>query len=472
MGKNMTKKGKHERPDKDRRDALKLGAMAVLFLLGVGAIAGMAMLNSSVKPDRNMQWYVQDGAVQVAAPAVEVVPMELGDGALEAVPADGGESGGLAALPRVATETPTEVPTEAPTEAPTPEPTPTVEPTLPPPSEPVTITISAAGDCTLGGDTNTSGYDKFKAYVNKYGCDYFFIRVRSIFETDDLTVVNLEGPLTTGNSKRAGRDFNFKGDPEYVAILSGSGVDACNVANNHALDFGKYGLKETAEVLARANIGCCGYSKAYSTNIKGVRVCLLGFTEWDYTADEIAEAIRAARPDCDLLIVSMHWGEELGYEPTRTQRRLGRAAIDAGADLVLGTHPHVISGIEKYYGKYIVYSLGNFCFGGNSNPKDKRCLIFQQAFTYTPGEGVGDAGINLIPASVSSSAKTNDFQPQVMNAQDGAKALASVAGYSSNINMADTLWLPGSFVLANGLAVQPTAVPDGMTWEERLSQGT
>lgn len=477
MGKNVTKKRKPNPPEGERKP-LKLWVLALLVLVGVGAIAGMAALNGSVKPDRDMRWYVREGAVQVAAPAAgdgfdttEAVPSELGLGALEPVPLDGGDDA-PAVLPAIVTDAPTAVPTPTPLPTPTPEPTATLEPTPTPPTEPVTITLTAAGDCTLGGDTNKSGYDKFKAYVKKYGYDYFFNRVRPIFEADDLTIVNLEGPLTTSKSKRSGREFNFKGDPDFVAILSGSGIDVCNVANNHSLDFGKAGLQETSEVLERAGIGCSGYFKAYTTNVKGVRVCSLGFTEWDYTVDEMSEAIRAARADCDLLIVSVHWGEELEYNATSTQRAMGRAAIDAGADLVLGTHPHVISGIEKYYGKYIVYSLGNFCFGGNSNPKDKRCLVFQQAFTFTPGEGISDAGINLIPASVSSTANKNDFQPQVMNAADGAKLLAAVAGYSSNVNMADILWLPDSFAVTNGLMPQATAVPDDLTWEERLNRDT
>lgn len=472
MGKNVTKKRRDSQPEQAPR-TLKWTTLLALLVVGVGAIAGMAALNGSVKPDRDMRWYVNAGAVEVAAPpagngyeTTEAIPSELGS--LQALPAGGGEApDGLTTLPQAVTEAPTEVPTAVPTEIPTPEVT--AAPTIEPPTEPVTITITAAGDCTLGGDTNSSGYDKFHAFVKKFGYDYFFNRVRPIFEADDLTIVNLEGPLTISKNKRSGREFNFRGDPENVAILSGSGVDVCNVANNHALDFGKSGLQETADVLEHANIGCSGYFKAYNTNVKGVRVCFLGFTEWDYTADEISEAIRAARADCDLLIVSMHWGEELEYNATRTQRALGHACVDAGADLVLGTHSHVIGGIEKYYGKYIVYGLGNFCFGGNTNPKDKRCLIYQQAFTLTPGEGISDAGISLIPASVSSTANKNDFQPQVLSASEGAKLLASVAGYSSNINLADIRWLPDSYVLANGLITQPTAVPADMTWEERLS---
>ncbi len=475
MGKKMTKKSKKRQ--RARARTLQAGALVALLAVGIGAIAGLAALNSSVRPDRDMQWYVRDGAVQVAAPASDsayaTTEYSLADEKTDPTEA--------------ATDAPTEIPTEAPSPTATHEPhtawMPTALPAMTeePPTEAVTLTITAAGDCTLGGDTNKSGYKKFKRTVAAKGYDYFFKNFRPLFQSDDLTIVNLEGPLTVSNDRRHGRTFNFKGEPENVAILSGSGVEICNVANNHALDFGTKGLQETADVLEHAGIGCSGYSKAYYANVKGVRVGSLGFTLWDYTVDQVAAAVAEARTQCDLLIVSIHWGIELDYSANKDQQDMGRAAIDAGADLVLGTHPHVVQGIEKYNGKYIVYSLGNFCFGGSGKPTDTRCLVFQQAFRYTPGAGISDAGINLIPGTVTTE-KGNNFQPAVLSADQGAKLLRQVAKDSYNLSLTDTLWMPDNYMVRTGLMAAETAAPAGeagvgaeaegeLTWEEKLKRG-
>lgn len=348
-------------------------------------------------------------------------------------------------LPTVEHMTPdptaTPVPTPIPTEAPTPEPT--AAPT------PVTITITAAGDCTLGGSVHQDTYMRFKRVVQSYGYDYFFANVRAIFQADDLTVLNLEGPLTDVGSGRKG-SYVFKGDPDYVNIMTGSSVELCNVANNHSQDFGTEGLTRTAEILEAAGIGCCGYTKVFRTEIKGVRISALGYLEWEIDKQKIVEAVQAERPNCDILIVNMHWGREKHYEPVKEQKAYGYAIIDAGADLIIGTHPHVYGGVEKYMGKYIVYSLGNFCFGGNANPTDKRALMFRQAFVVSPEGEVSDGGVDIIPCSVSSEAKKNDYRPTVMSFADGTKLLGLVAKYS-NFSDGGFVWLPGSYPEQAGL---------------------
>lgn len=194
------------------------------------------------------------------------------------------------------------------------------------------------GDCTLGGDVGGSSSERFARYASENGPDYFFANVRDIFSADDFTVVNLEGPLTTRTSERAGRQFNFRGRPEYVRILSGSSVEVCTLANNHALDFKEGGLNDTAANVMNAGMGAAGYKNAWYEEKDGVRVCFLAFTEWDYSADEIAARVREETAGSDIVIVSMHWGEELRAKPTSTQERYAHAIIDAGADLVLGHH--------------------------------------------------------------------------------------------------------------------------------------
>ena len=392
--------------------------------------------------------------------------------ALAEAPADAPD--GADALTEAPAETPdeadalAEAPTDAPTEAATAEPVQaaTEAPVKSQPTEApvndgtVLLTITAAGDCTFGGQVGSKGSRNFKKCVEKFGYDYFFTNVRELFRSDDLTIVNLEGPLTTVEKpQKKGEEFLFKGDPDYVKVLTGSGVELCNLCNNHTLDYGKEGLKETAKVLDDYGIGYCGYSKAYDAEIKGIRVRALGFTWWRYDRKEIVKAVKEAREGCDLLIVNVHWGDERVYTQDNRQTELGHAIIDAGADLILGTHPHVYQGIECYKGKYIVYSLGNFCFSGNANPADKRCLIFQQTFSFNPGLGIAqanilDQGINIIPATISSRRDVNDFQPTIMDAENGLAMLKAVASKSVNFDMTKARWTKDNYLLTYGL-IQP-----------------
>ena len=319
----------------------------------------------------------------------------------------------------------------------------------------VILTVTAVGDCTFGGEVGSKANKRFEKCVKDNGYDYFFDNVRHLFENDDLTIVNLEGPLTS-SSKTKAHGYVFKADPECVNILTGSSVELCNVANNHSLDYGEKGLKDTAEVLEQNGVGYCGFNKVWNATIKGVRVTALGFTKWDNTVEEVYQAVAEARESCDLLIVNMHWGWEGHREQDAKQTSLGHAIVNAGADLVIGTHPHVYEGIEKYKGKYIVYSLGNFCFAGNANPGDKRCLIFQQSFSFNPGLGIEranimDAGINIIPCTVSSVKDKNDFQPTIMPAQEGGELLKAVASRSVNFSLTNTLWAADNYMLAYGL---------------------
>lgn len=378
-------------------------------------------------------WYVDSEGLEVAAAAAEPAATpapEAAQGAEEA------PQGGAAAE---------DAGTAKPMRGVAP---PTPDPTRPP----ATITITATGDCTLGSYKTGSGKtSNFKSFVEKYGYDYFLQNVRDLFAQDDLTIVNLEGPLTSHSTKRPGRTFNFRGYPDYVSILSGSSVEICNLANNHALDYNKDGFKDTYEALTAAGIGASGYGPEYYVEVNGYVVGSLGFTEWNFDAKDILASVEAAAKKCDLLIVSMHWGKERHYELSSYSRRMGRALIDAGADLVIGNHSHVYGEIEKYNGKYIINSLGNFCFGGNDDPDIMDCAIFRQKFIMTDDGNAGDGGIDIIPALISSHEDYNDFQPRIADAEDGARMLAEIKRYSPTLTAENVLWLDDSYVYRCGL---------------------
>jgi poly-gamma-glutamate synthesis protein (capsule biosynthesis protein) len=282
---------------------------------------------------------------------------------------------------------------------------------LPPPFEPIKITISAAGDFTLGGDVQSQGESRFAESFSEHTPDWYLANVAAIFEEDDITVVNLEGTLTTSDTRRANRSFLFRGKPEYVDILTEGNVDVVNVANNHHNDFLSEGKADTISTVKNAGIGYFGYDDEYYIVKKGVTFGFLGFTEWDHTADEITERIASAKLKCDIIIVSFHWGVERQYTPTKTQISLGHAAVDAGADLVIGSHTHVLGEVENYNGVNIVYSLGNFCYGGHGNPSDKDTMIFQQDFEVDEDGNVSISDSRIIPCSISSLSWTNNFQP-------------------------------------------------------------
>lgn len=314
---------------------------------------------------------------------------------------------------------------------------------------PVTITLTAAGDCTLGGCLKHDTFKVFKQYVDEKGYDYFLQNVRELFQSDDLTVVNLEGPLTDVGTMTTKSGICFRGEPEWTAILTGSSVELCNFANNHNMDMGQEGFNRTLQALDDAQIGYCVYEHVYHTTIKGVRVTALGFDKWANQKDEVVQAIKRERSNCDILIVNIHWGREMHYEAMSDQKAMGHAIVDAGADLVIGTHPHVFGGVEFYKGKYIAYSLGNFCFGGNTIPSDQRAMIFQQQFIVENGE-IRDGGINIIPCLVSGNPKKNDFQPYILAAKEGTALLKKIARYSINLG-SSVNWMPGSYPEQIGL---------------------
>jgi poly-gamma-glutamate synthesis protein (capsule biosynthesis protein) len=277
---------------------------------------------------------------------------------------------------------------------------------------PQTITISAAGDFTLGGDVPTGGEKRFANMYDEEGAEWFLRNVKEVFTEDDFTVVNLETTLTDAQTSRAGRQFLFRGREEYTSILTDGGVEAVSVANNHHNDFLAEGKEDTKSALTSAEIAYFGYSDEYYTEIKGITLGFLGFTQWDYTEADIKTRVEAAAKKCEILTVYFHWGEEYNYSPTKLQKTLGHAAVDAGADLVVGSHPHVIGEIENYNGVNIVYSLGNFCYGGHSNPPDYNTYIFQQTFTIQDGKAK-PTDDKVIECTLSSRTDKNNYQPTI-----------------------------------------------------------
>lgn len=281
----------------------------------------------------------------------------------------------------------------------------------------ILITLTATGDFTIGGDVRKST-DIFDRELKKQGGDINFTmrNVRDILLSDDLTIVNFEGTLTNVTSipsNKRENQFLFSAPPSYVRMLADNGVEAAALENNHIMDHGEEAYEETQRTLEEAGIVWSNSTHLGVMEVKGIPIAMLTYlcidrynTLWDKVPADIA----AAKEKYPIVIVSFHWGNEKDYAPTQNQIKMGRLAVDSGADLVLGHHSHRLNPIEQYKGVYICYSLGNFCFSGNNKPSDMTSFMFQTRFRVRE-DGVTNEGFRIIPIRISSTKDYNDFVP-------------------------------------------------------------
>ena len=299
-----------------------------------------------------------------------------------------------------------------------------------------TLTVSAVGDCTLATDIYMASSISFDSVYKSIDKDpgYFFENVRDYFVEDDLTIVNFEGALSDDGIREI-KQYAFRGKPEYAKILTESSIEAANLANNHSYDYGEKAFNDTKEILSDSDVAHFGMKEYAVKVINGIKIGLVGTNALNYEGrasfPKVIEKLKK-KENPDLIIASFHWGEELDKIPNYIQKNLAHQAIDNGADLVLGHHPHVLQGIEKYKGKYIVYSLGNFCFGGNHNPTDKDSMIFRQCFTFENGDLIEDDEVSVIPCSISSQKSKNDYKPTPLTGDEFERVKDKISARSEN----------------------------------------
>lgn len=285
-------------------------------------------------------------------------------------------------------------------------------------AQPETFLLTFAGDCTLGSNPKNA-YADF-GFLKTVGEDYGhpFRNVLTYFENDDFTMVNLEGALCdSGNPVK--KKHTFRGPTAYTAILTENSVEAVTVANNHSMDYGPKGYASTIEALNSAGVP---YVERDSTTLvtteSGLTIGLYGMVYYKLDVEKMVQGITELKEQgAELIIVAPHWGVEGTYRPTAQQTEVGHAAIDAGANIVFGTHPHVLQPIENYNGGVIYYSLGNFSFGGNGKPDDFDTALLQQEVIRQPDGSVTLGELTRIPACVSSVDGRNNYQPTPL-AQD------------------------------------------------------
>lgn len=298
-----------------------------------------------------------------------------------------------------------------------------------------TITITATGDCALGALQYHEYSSSFHEYYDAYGEGYFFKNFKEIFESDDLTLINLECVFTNA-ADRVEKEFSIKGKPSYNGILTSSSIEAATLGNNHSSDYGPESLEDTKKSLEAADVVyAINESIAYYTTDDGMVIAVVsasvtanGNSRDQYLLNGVAEA---KNNGADLVIACPHWGIERVFYPNDYQRNLGHALIDKGADLVVGNHPHVLQGAEEYKGKMIMYSLGNFSFGANRNPADKDTVVYQQTFTFVDGVLQNDIAAKVIPSRISGYDGYNNYQPKIADGDQKTNILKRLNEYSS-----------------------------------------
>ncbi|HVO77087.1 MAG TPA: CapA family protein [Candidatus Bathyarchaeia archaeon] len=266
------------------------------------------------------------------------------------------------------------------------------EPVIPAP-DPGDAHIAAVGDVMLDRGVADA--------IRLNGLDSILPIVAAQLTLADAAFANLECPLASTGPHDPGH-LVFRADPGAVAVLLQGGFDVVSLANNHALDAGAAGLIETITHLEDAGIRPVGAARDASHGTdpvflacKDVRVGFLAFTDIDNVGrsqsrldpdlTKLRAQVAAARGSCDLLVVSFHWGIQDSETPTRRQVDVARAAIDSGADLILGHHPHVLQGAEIYRGRLVLYSMGDFVFDARSADEAEGGIF---DVCYRPGRGL------------------------------------------------------------------------------------
>lgn len=295
---------------------------------------------------------------------------------------------------------PSMVPNAEPIPAPTPEPTPTPTPE----PTPELFTISVIGDETLTTHQNLSDESEY-SYAGRMNGDYSypFSNTVQYFENDEFTITNLECTLAD-ERMYSDQTFYFRAPTANAQILTEGGVDFVTTANNHTLDFGQAGVVATQKALEEYGIAY-GTEDSYQivTTEHGLRIGVYcAGQDTAPNADKATSAIQLMKAENpDFIICAFHWGIELS-PVTAAQMNVGRACIDAGANLIFGCHPHCLQPIEEYNGGIILYSMGEFSFGGSTAPKDRDTAIFQITLIRDPDGTVSVDSWKAIPCCVSS----------------------------------------------------------------------
>ena len=293
--------------------------------------------------------------------------------------------------------------------------------------EDVTFTLTFAGDCTLGGTEAANRLaNGFARTVEERGAAYPFEKLQPLFAGDDCTIVNLEGVLSGGKPEKVkGKQYHFIGSPAYTDILRLGSVECVNVANNHTLDYGEEGYRDTLAALHAVGIAHFGETSVTVVEKGGVRI---GFTGnlFNLAGERMAQLARQVealeRVGCLWIAHSMHAGVEYSLVPSPRQRAMAEQLSQRGMGMVVGHHPHVVQGVERFGDMPVVYSLGNCSFGGSFNPRDYDACVLRASIRFVNGKRQS-LTLALHPIRISGDLRRNDFQPFPLTGADAQRVL-------------------------------------------------
>ena len=301
------------------------------------------------------------------------------------------------------------------------------------------ITISFTGDCTLAYFNDIDKEGMFPDVYRKSGSvSYPFDLIKNVFGADDITMINFEGTLTESTEHRD-KQFFFRGEPSYVNILTNSSVEAVTLENNHSFDYLDKGFNDTLKNLSRSGIRytCLTSPSVIKSGEYRTVMLSLSLVSTTYRPEfqkRIEKYISKYKDDKTVIVINVHWGVESSDTPEQWQIEAAHSMIDAGADLIIGHHPHVLQGIEQYNGKYIAYSLGNFSFGGNNSVSNPNTIILRTSFSHSD-EGMKLDSISAVPChTTSTGTKVNNYQPIVRFGDNGSSTISSLLSLSEKLD--------------------------------------
>jgi len=316
------------------------------------------------------------------------------------------------------------------------------------PAGQTSLTMTFMGDCILGSEEKSRKLpESFDTAIQDEGYAWPFSGVAHILQADDLSVINLEGVF---KDDRAGREDGklhwFRGPTDFAQILPHSSIELAGLANNHVRDYGNAGRRTTKKALEDNGIPYFGYSDLHVWEKDGLKIGFGGIRETTFRQKPKlpAEEIQQLKEQgCHYIVYTIHAGKEYDNNHNKLQTRMAHDIIDAGANLVVGAHPHVVQGIEQYNDGLIIYSLGNFVFGGNLKLTEFEAFMLQVHLDFA-GEALRETTLTLIPVFTTGARPANDFRPIPAEGEDKARILKRIQDDSGDLTITEVMRFPAA----------------------------
>ena len=314
------------------------------------------------------------------------------------------------------------------------------------PDAQTSITLTFMGDCILGSEEKSRKLpESFDSFIAEKGMDWPFSGVQHLLSQDDLSIINLEGVFKNDRAGRAdGKLHWFRGPTDFAGILPAGSIEVAGLANNHMRDYGRAGHNSTRDALEHVGVDWFGYGDLWVYEKEGVTIGFGGIREtiWRQRRDRPAEEIAKLKEmGADYIVYTIHAGKEYDLLHNKLQTTMAHAIIDAGADLVVGCHTHVPQGIERYNDRLIIYSLGNFVFGGNLKLTEFEAYMAQVTLRFD-GPALQQTGLQLIPVFTTGTKPENDFRPIPAEGEDKARILQRIQDDSPDMVIEERMTFP------------------------------